>query len=507
MKKRENLTTGVLLVAAIIIVVNVFSYFYFFRVDLTKDKRYTLSPATKEILHSLTKPVTVTAYYTENSIPVITRARTDLKDMLIEYAAHSGNKVVFNFVNPNKSDSLEAIAQKNGIMPFPVQIREKDEMKSVKVYLGAVVKMGDKTDVLPIIDPNSSLEYTLSNSIKKLSIDKKPWLGLLQGNGEPTISEMQQVQESVSALHAFQPLPLTDSVAIPGEYNTLALVNPADTFRPGQLHQLDAFLARGGRLLIAYSGLAPDLRNSIGQLDNDGLRAWLAQKDIVLDNKYLIDANCGSISVPEDMGGMTFNAQVSFPYLPVIINFANHPVTKELRSVMLPFTTDIKYTGDTNKVKYTPLAFTSNQTGLKDVPAPFEINHRWQKEEFPLSNLVVAAAFSGLDGNKDSRLILISNGDFIINGKQGPNQKAVTQSQDNIDFFSNAIDWLSDNTGLIALRGKEMKFSPIKDVSDGEKMFLKYFNFLFPLLLVLIYGIVRMQMKKRIRTKRMEEVL
>ena len=493
--------------AAIVVVVNIFSFFYFFRIDLTKDRRYTLSEATKDILNTLNKPVTVTAYYTQNSIPVITRARADLKDILTEYAARSGNKVVYNFVNPNKSDSLEAIAQKNGITPFPVQVREKDEMKSVKVYLGAIIKMGDKTDVLPIIDPNSSLEYSLSNSIKKLSIDKKPWLGLLQGNGEATLGEMPQVMESVNSLHAFQPIELTDSTPIPNEYNTLALVSPKDTFRPGQLRRLDEFLARGGRLLITYSGLNPDLRNGIGQLEHTGLEKWLAAKDIILDNKYLIDARCGSISVPENMGGMSFNAQVSFPFLPLITNFANHPVTKDLRSVMLPFATDIQFTGDTNKVKFTPLAFSSDESGLKPVPASFDINHKWQKGEFPLANQVVAAAISGLNGNKDSRLILISNGDFAVNGKESGNQKPPRLGDDNINLFSNAVDWLSDNTGLIDLRSKVVKFTPIKDVSDAKKIFLKYFNFLLPILFVLLYGIIRMQVKKRIRNKRMEEII
>jgi len=493
--------------AAIVLVVNVFSYFYFFRIDLTKDRRYTLSDATKDILSSLKKPITVTAYYTENSIPVIARARADLKAILTEYAARSGNKVVYNFVNPNKNDSLEAIAKKNGITPFPVQIREKDEMKSVKVYLGAVIKMGDKTDVLPIIDPNSSLEYALSNSIKKLSINKKPWLGLLQGNGEPGMDEIAQVGQSVSSLHVFQPVKLNDSLPIMQEYNTLALVAPKDTFRPGQLRQLDAFLARGGRLLICYNGLNPDLRNGVGRLDNIGLTKWLADKNIILDNKYVVDARCGSITVPENMGGMQYNAQVSFPYLPLITNFSGHPVTKDLHSVMFPFTADITFTGDTNKVKFTPLAFSSDESGLKETPIQFEISHKWQKEEFPLGNLVVAAAVSGLNGNKDSRLILISNDEFIINGKETENQKPHQLEEDNIDLFSNSVDWLSDNTGLIDLRSKVLKFSPIKDVSDNEKTFLKYFNFLLPILLVLLYGIIRMQVKKRIRTKRMEEII
>ncbi len=503
MKKRQNLTTGILLMVAIVVVVNVFSFFYFFRIDLTKDRRYTLSKATINILDSLKKPVTITAYYSENSVPALARARADFKDMLMEYAARSGNKVVYNFVNPNKNDSLEAIAQHNGVKPFPVQIREKDEMKNVKVYLGAVVKMGDKTDVLPLIDPNGSLEYTLSNSIKKLSIDKKPLVGLLQGNGEPTLAEMQQVNTSVSSLHAMQELKLAES-PIPPMYNTLALVDPKDTFSPAQLQQLDNFLARGGRMLIAYSGLSANLRTGTGDLQEIGLSKWLAEKDIILDNKYVIDSRCGGVTVPENMGGMTFNAQINFPFLPLIGNFANHPVTKDLGRVMLTFASDIKFTGDTNKVKFTPLAFSSDEAGLVETPVKFDIQHKWTKEEFPLSHLVVAAAIKGVDGNNDSRIILVSNGDFGVNGS---GKQAMKLEDDNVNLFSNSVDWLSDNTGLIELRSKVVKFSPIKDVSDGEKLFLKYFNFALPILLVIFYGIVRMQVKKRIRTKRMEEII
>jgi len=506
MKKRQSLTTGVLLMAAIVVVVNVFSYFYFFRVDLTKERRYTLSAATKNILSSLTKPVTVTAYYTENSIPVIARSRADFRDLLTEYAANSGNKVVFNFVNPNKSDSLEAIAQKNGVTPFPVQVREKDEMKSVKVYLGAVVKMGDKSDVLPIIDPNSSLEYALSNSIKKLSIDNKPMLGLLTDNGETPLDEMPQVNQAVSALHAFQTVHLDDSGYM-SKYNTVVLINPTDTFTPRQMHHLDEFLARGGRLLIAYSGLDPDLRNGVGRADGIGLREWLATKNIILDTRYIIDARCGSIAIPQNVGGNTYNAQVSFPFLPLITNFADHPVTKNLRSVMLPFTTDIRFTGDTNAVKFTPLAITSDASGLEQSPVKFELNHKWSKEEFPLENMTVAAALTGVGGNKDSRIIIISNGEFAVNGKQTQTQKPIRLDDDNVNLFANSVDWLSDNTGLIELRSKVVKFVPIKDVSDGQKLFLKYLNFSLPILLVLLYGIVRLQVKKRIRTKRMEEII
>jgi len=501
MKKRSSINTRTLLIAAILVIVNVMAFSLYFRIDFTKDKRYTLSQATLDILHDLKKPVTITAYYTENSTPAVMNAREELKDILTEYAARSGNKVVYNFVNPNKSDSLEKIAVKNGISPFPLQVREKDEMKTIKIYLGAIIKEGDKTDILPIIDPNHSLEFVISNSIKKLSVDKKPVVALIQGDKEASLADLPQLNEALSAMYAFQEYKLTDSV-IPADFKTIAIVDPKDTITPGQLKRLDEFVARGGRVLIAYSGIQGDLQTVSGKAISTGLERWLVEKNIVIEPKFVIDAHCGSITVREREGQFDFANNVPFPYLPLIRNFANHPITKQLSQVLLPFTSDIKYTGDTNKVKYVPLAFTSDKTGLVTPPVTLDANHQWQPGEFPLSNVCVAAAFSGIDGNKDSRFVVIANSIFVTNG-QG--QQAQKQEQDNIDFFVNSIDWLTDDTGLIGLRSKEVKPVPLADVSDSKKLFLKYFNFLFPLLLVVFYGIFRFQMRRRTRNKRMAE--
>jgi hypothetical protein len=245
-------------------------------------------------------------------------------------------------------------------------------------------------------------------------------------------------------------------------------------------------------------------RTFTGNLDNIGFSQWLEGKGIYLDNKYIVDNRCGGVTVPQTIGGMSFNQQIPFPYLPMIGTFSQNPIVRDLHKVMLPFATDIKFVGDTNKVKFVPLAFTSDYSGLKEVPVHFDINYNWSKNDYPLSNLIVAAAVSGAGGNPDSRVVVIGNGDFVINGS---GKQAQRVEEDNINLFSNSIDWLSDNTGLIELRGKVVTFSPLKDVSDGEKLFLKYLNFSLPILLVILYGIIRMQVKKRIRTKRMEEIL
>ncbi|HTB08136.1 MAG TPA: Gldg family protein [Bacteroidia bacterium] len=503
MKKKQSITTGVLLIAAIVVVVNVLSYSYFFRLDFTKDKRYTLSPATVELLKNLKQPVTVTAYFSENMPPQIEEGKNQFKALLTEYAARSGNKVVFNFINPNKSDTAEKDAMRNGIQPVMVSVREKDEMKKQQAFLGAIVKYGDKTDIISFIQPGGPMEYTLSTSIKKLTIDKKPYVGFLQGNGEPPIQAMQQLGQTLNILYNFQPVNLTDTAAIPENYKTLVLVDPRDTFKLGQLNQLDRFLKRGGNIAIAYSGLQGNLQEGSGKAIETGLAGWLSAHDIIMKPKFIIDAHCGNINVQQKLNGtIPYTSQVPFPYLPIISNFADHPITKGLSSVMFPFVTPIGFIGDTNKVKYIPLLETSDKTGMEDAPVTFEIQKQWNPNEFRLGNLIIGGALSGVDGNKDSKMVIIGCSDFATNGT---GQQAMQQEEDNINLLANSVDWLSDDTGLIELRAKVIKVAPLKDIQDSTKILLKYLNFLLPLLLVIIYGAVRMQIKRKVRTKRMEE--
>ena len=357
----------------------------------------------------------------------------------------SGNKVVYNFINPNKNDSLEKEAVKNGVEPKTLNIREKDEMKAQKAFLGAVIKYGDKSDVISFIQPGGPIEYQLSTSIKKLTITKKPFVGYLQGNGEPPMQAMQQVDGVLNILYNYQNFTLSDTTVIPADCKALVMIDPRDTFKTGQLKQLDDYLAKGGHLFIAYSGLDGNLQSGAGTAMNTGLTPWLASKSIKIDPQFVIDSRCGSINMPENYNGMQVYQQVAFPYLPIITNISGHPIMQGLSSFMLPFASVIKYTGDTNKVKYTELAFTSDKTGLLPTPLTFQVQHKWEPTEFPFSHLPVAAAISGVGGVKDAKIVIVSCGTFAVNGT---GQHPMQQEQDNIDLVANSVDWLSDDTGF-----------------------------------------------------------
>ena len=202
MLTRKKVQTSILLVIGILLLVNLIASRFFFRLDYTEDQIYSLSNATKAILANLNEPITITAYFSENLPPDIEKVRQDFRDMLVEYASYSGGQIVYEFINPSENQETEMKAQQSGVQPIMINVRERDQMKQQRAYLGAILQMGDKKEVIPFIQPGSAMEYALSTNIKKLSVKDKPAIALLQGHGEPGLSALQQLNEQLSILYS-----------------------------------------------------------------------------------------------------------------------------------------------------------------------------------------------------------------------------------------------------------------------------------------------------------------
>lgn len=500
MLKTTRISSTIILVAVIVIIVNILSGNYFFRIDLTEGKEYTLSKATRNILKNLDKPVTITAYFSKDLPPNIGNISGNLKDMLIEYGSRSKGMVVYRFVNPNEKETLEQEAVKNGIQPVMINVREKDQVKQQKAYMGAIVSLGDGKEVIPFFQPGAAMEYALSTSIKKLSVTGKPPVAYIQGHGEPDLNELMQAYTDLSVLYSVEPYKLTDTADIPDRYTTVAIVRPTDTIPQDQLKRLDNFLTRGGNIFLAINRVEGDFSIAMGKPVSIGIDDWLMQKGISISDNFIIDASCGAVTVQQQQGNFMMSSQVSFPYLPVITKFGNNPAVNGLESVSLQFASPVTFTGDSTK-KFIPLAFTSAKSGSLKAPLYFDIQKQWTQDDFPMSDIVVAGILEGkLSGNNNSRIIIVSDGDFAINGPQRGNQLP----PDNVSLLVNSIDWLSDGTGLIDLRTKEVTSRPINELADGTKSFLKWLNFAAPVVLILIYGLIRMQGNRNKRIKRME---
>lgn len=196
------------------------------------------------------------------------------------------------------------------------------------------------------------------------------------------------------------------------------------------------------------------------------------------------------------------SSAMKFPYFPLISNFADNPATKGLEQVALTFVSPIEFTGD-NSYTFTPLAFTSENSGLQKAPITFDINKKWTRNDFTKGKQTVAGMLEyKSEGGANARLIIVGNGDFAFNGS---GEQAQKKQADNINLMANLIDYLADDTGLIDLRTKTITSRPIDQLSQGKADFLKWLNFLLPLVLVVIYGLVRAQIKRNQRIKRMTE--
>jgi gliding-associated putative ABC transporter substrate-binding component GldG len=498
----KKLYTSLGLLLLIIVAINFVSNEFHLRFDFTEDGEYTLSEATSEIIDDLEDPVTVKAYFSQNLPPDVAKTRQDFQEMLIEYSNRSNGKVVYEFINPSEKESIEQEANKNGIRTVMINVREKDQVKQQKAFMGALVLLGSGQEVIPFIQPGAAMEYALSTAIKKLSVKEKPIIGFLQGHGEPALDELAQARQSLDILYTTQAVTLSDTTDIAPTAKTLVIIRPTDTIPSSHFQKIESFVARGGRVLVAINRVDGNFQNATGSAVNTGLEQWLLAKGIEVEDNFVIDTKCGSVTMQQQTSFGMLQQQIQFPYIPVVSRFSNHPSVKGIESVILQFASTIKYSGDTTK-KFTALAFSSEQSNALRAPVYFELQKQWTQNDFPQNGLVVAAAIEGkLSGNTRSKMIVIGDGDFPINGS---NDKARQLSPDNVNLLVNGIDWLSDDTGLISLRTKGATSRPIEVLEDSTKTLLKYGNFFLPILLALGYGIYRSQRNKMRRYKWMSE--
>lgn len=500
--KAQRISITIFLVFALAVVINLLASEYFFRLDFTHEKQYTLSKATTDILTGLDEPVTVKAYFSENLPPNFSGTRKDFKELLIEYGSRSDGNVVYDFIDPNSDEKKELEALQNGIQPVLIDVREKDQIKQQKAYMGAVLTKGKEKEIIPFVQPGGAMEYALSTSIKKIAVTNKPSIGFTQGHGEPSLSAINQAYTALSVLYEIEEVSLNDSTPIPSNLKAIAILAPSDSFSTVQLAYIDQYLSSGGRLLIGLNRVKGDFSNAMGSEVSTGLENWLRSKGLVVQPDFVVDVNCGAVTVQQQQGIYTFANQVQFPYLPIINQFADHPAVKGLEQVILQFASSIIYVGDSS-LRYTPLLFSSEKSGVLQAPLFFDVNKQWKEEDFPRSRIGLGGVLEGKFGREiPSKLLVIGDGDFAVNGERGRGQQL---NPDNVSLLVNGIDWLADDTGLIELRTKGVTSRPLDTLEDGTKTLLKYLNFLAPVLLVVIYGIARAQYRRKQRIDRMLE--
>ncbi|WP_251921674.1 GldG family protein [Salinibacter ruber] len=500
---RREALLQVLLIAGSLAALTYTANQFVLRADLTANNRYTLAGASHDIAQTLNDPVTVTAYFSSNLPARFGRTKEEFRALLQEFRAAAGGNVEFQFVNPNEGDQTAREARQAGIRPVTVNVRQQNKMTQKRAYLGAVFQYRDKREVVPFVEPNSALEYTIASTMKKLTVDDKPVLGVLQGQGEPGLNAMTQLQNGLKGRYDIRTISGVDTAGVPPEVDVLLVSRPESELSTQTALALDQYVMRGGPAIFALNRAQANMRFGQARPQTTGLEPLLESYGLPIRTRLVRDRNASAVRVRQKRGGFTVMNRVRYPYIPQIANFADHPISSGLDQVVFRFVSPLDTTQVDSTAQLTVLARSSQQSGLASLPTSIRPQQEWTVSDFsgaphPVAGLLegtFSSAFAGSDTlsvertkSPDTKLVVIGDGDFIVNGTGRRKQRL---PEGNTNLVANSVDYLAGDTGLISLRTQRVTSRPLMQLEPTTKTVLKYLNVLLPILLVIGYGLVR----------------
>ncbi len=507
--------TSVPLVVAVVIAVNLIGLFLFTRLDITDERLYSLSDASKRLAESLDDPVVCKLYFSEEiPAPYNANARY-LKDQLYEYRAYSGGQLRFEFIDPVKTDR-EQEAQSLGIPPLQVQAIEKDKMELKKVYMGLAFLYEDKKEVIPVVQSTRNLEYEISSAIRKVTADKVPLVGLLAGHGEPErASGLEVLTDAMGQLFEARPVRTAPGELIDSKIDVLLIIGPTESISSWDQYAIDQFLMRGGRMAVLYDPVVTQLQEQQAMDRQTNWPGFLAYYGIGFKPGLVIDSRCARIGVTQQQGYLRFQNIVEYPYMPQISQFnPDNMVGKSLEAVDFPFVSPLDSSkADGTGLTFVPICWSSERSGLRRAPYDISPMQQFPQADFQEPWQILAAAITGtfktafpsgppadsminsavlppsLREVPDNRIIAVGDADCVSdNGLRNPA---------NVAFIMNVIDWLTQEEGLIAIRSRNVTVRPLDEVSDGNRTLIKYANVFGPPMLVVLFGLWRWQSRRR----------
>lgn len=556
MVKLTGKRTGDLLLLAnglvLIVLLNVLASQYFFRVDLTEEKRFSIKDQTKEMLRNLDDNVFVEVYLEGDLNAGFRRMQKSIRETLEEFRIYSHNKVQFVFIDPStamsqkaRNEYMQELMQK-GVVPTNV-VDDKDGQVSEKIiFPGVVISYGGFETGVNLLKGNSAstpdekinqsiegIEYQLANAIYKMVNNDRKRIGLITGHGELDSLEIASFNNALLELYSVVKVDLKNKKSL-DRYDALIIAKPAHAYSESDKYKLDQYIMNGGKVLF----LLDKLEASMDSASQEGYFAFpyninlddqLFRYGIRLNMDLVQDALTGKYPVVTgEVDGKPKLQLMDWPFFPLINRYADHPVTRNLDAVVTRFisTVDtVKATG----IKKTPLLFTSQYSRKIAAPVAVNINDvrkNLKKEDFSLSYLPVGYLLEGgftslyknrfLPADADQRsykdqgvstkLIVIADGDLARNDVNPRNNQPQQLGYDpfarytfaNEELLMNAVNYLVNEDGLIAARNKEIKIRPLdKEKVRTERVKWQLINLCLPLFALLIYGVTRSVVRKQ----------
>jgi len=546
-----------------VILLTVLSFFFFFRIDLTSDRRYSIAPQTKELMRGTEANLSVTLYLDGDLNPGFQRLKKATIELIDELNVYANKSIDFKTENPSKANSNEARQQKYtelaalGMTPTAIYERDK-EGKSIQKIIFPWIKITykQKTVYVNLLknlrgvsgEENlnisiENLEFELTDGIRRAMKSTATKIAFIEGHGELNEAETFDISKSLSRYFQIDRGVIGTDASILNPYKAIIIARPTLPFSEKDKFVIDQYIMQGGNVLwlidvvriarenLSKSGLSPAMEldlNVSDQLFNYGIR---------INSNLLQDVQCVQIPVniaPKDEKPQ-FEPTPWF-YAPLLLTSYQHPITKNITEIRSEFASSLELVGENKEVRTALLLATSDNTHSVATPATIDLgampNPR-DKAYFNQSYLPVAVLLEGkfrsnfenrmlpeglsginrvLSQSVQSKQIVVADGDIIRNETNGIASDSTTlplgfdrymnQQFGNREFIQNAILYLADDPRWLELRSRSLKLRLLnKQLVAEQKLPWQIFTVITPLLLVIFAGIMYQITRKRRYTK------
>jgi len=509
------------LVVACIIVLNIVSAYAFFRLDLTSEKRYSISENTKKLMSGLdkNKKMHIRIYLDGDLNPGFLRLKKAVGEMLDEFKIYSDNDFTYEFVNPSTASSQEerdkayAALEKRG-MKASVVYDKDDEGKAIQKVVFPWAEIYYENDTMPVnlLENNprfngnqnlnnsiENLEFQLTDAIRVKTTKTINKVAFIEGHGEYPAELVYDASVAFSRYFEVDRGQLGTDPNVLKAYKAIVIANPQKPFTEQEKYIIDQYVMNGGRVLWLVNGvrLAEDSLSTVGVSPaiplNVNLDDQLFKYGARIEPVLLQDMQCTQVPMNVARPGEAAKFEpMPWYYSPLLLASPEHPITRNLVEIRGTFASalDLNVSAST-KIKKTVLLVTSNATHAEMTPTRIDLGSMYNmdsKTYFNTGYAPVAAALEGQfssvfanrmipegiisDGktiteSKPTRMIVVSNADIIRNEVDGSGptmqflplgyDRYTKQEYGNHDFILNSILYLADDDGWLQLRSREFK--------------------------------------------------
>ena len=410
-----------------LIIINILAALFHYRIDLTEEKRYSLSAPTKTLLSKLDGPVRIQVLLKGDFPAGFKKLANSVEEFLQEAKEYGKGNLQIVFVDPFKmaDDSAQAfidrnrdliardssanenevtnlytqyfidsIANRYSINPYTLQAPAKvgDEQIEKRVLPGAIIYYKDSSVGVDLLqgaktfgtepeqlaalynNVEASMEYKFAIAIQKITANEKPNVAYAMGHGEAWGYNVDDAVRTLFANYNFDTINLKQSPYIPKQINALVLLKPTLPFMDAEKLKIDQFIMHGGKVFWMIDNMYSEfdsLRNSEGFIAFDrglNLEDLLFNYGIRINQTLLQDMQCDKL--PQTSGEGQQQRLVDWPFFP-ILNGSDHPITKNLDGVRALFPTVLD-TVEATGIKKTVLLQSSNNARLLNAPAKID---------------------------------------------------------------------------------------------------------------------------------------